>query len=47
MGSIYPNKFTYLGTFVIQMAQKCMDNRAPTALNQNIWICSDKWASDL
>ena len=26
MGLTYPDKFTYLNTFVIQVAQKCLDN---------------------
>ena len=29
MGFIYLNKFTYLNTFVIQLAQRCLDNRGP------------------
>ena len=32
MGFIYPNKFTYLSTFVIQLAQRCSDNGGPTVL---------------
>jgi len=30
MGFIYPNKFTYLNTFVIQLAQRSSDNGGPT-----------------
>ena len=29
MGFIYLNKFTYLSTFVIQLAQRCSDNGGP------------------
>ena len=32
MGFIYLNKFTYLNTFVIQLAQRCSDNGGPTVL---------------
>ena len=32
MGFIYPNKFTYLNTFVIQLAQRCSDNGGPTVI---------------
>ena len=34
MGLIYPNKFTYLNTFVIQLAQRCLDNGGPTVLGK-------------
>jgi len=27
---MYLNKFTYLNTFVIQLAQRCSDNGGPT-----------------
>ena len=30
MGFIYPNKFTFLNTFVIQLAQRCLDNGVST-----------------
>ena len=30
MSLIYPNKFTYLNTVVIQLAQRCLDNRGQT-----------------
>ena len=30
MGFIYPNKFTYLKTLVIQLALRCSDNEGPT-----------------
>ena len=30
MGFIYPNKFTYLNTFVIQLAHRYLDNQGPT-----------------
>jgi len=30
MGFIHPNKFTYLNTFMIQLAQKYSDNGGPT-----------------
>ena len=30
MGFTYPDKFTYLNTFVIQVAQRCSDNGGPT-----------------
>ena len=29
MGFTYPDKFTYLNTFVIQVAQRCSDNGGP------------------
>ena len=32
MGFTYPDKFTYLNTFVIQVAQRCSDNGGPTVL---------------
>ena len=32
MGFTYPDKFTYLNTFVMQVAQRCSDNRGPTVL---------------
>jgi len=32
MGFIYPKKFTYLNTFVIQLAQRCSDNGGSTVL---------------
>ena len=30
MGFTYPDKFTYLNTFVMQVAQRCSDNGGPT-----------------
>ena len=33
MGFTYPDKFTYLNTFVIQVAQRCLDNGGPTVLS--------------
>ena len=32
MGFTYLDKFTYLNTFVIQVAQKCLDNGGPTVI---------------
>ena len=32
MGFTYPDKFTYLNTFVIQVAQSCLDNGGPAVL---------------
>jgi len=32
MGFIYLNKFTYLNTSVIQVAQRCSDNGGPTVI---------------
>ena len=29
MGFTYPDKFAYLNTFVIQVAQRCSDNGGP------------------
>ena len=29
---MYPDEFTYLNTFVIQVAQRCSDNGGPTVL---------------
>ena len=29
MGFSYPNKFTFLNTFVIQLTQRCSDNGGP------------------
>jgi len=30
MGFTYPDKFTYLNTFMMKMAQRCLDNGGPT-----------------
>ena len=30
MGFTYPDKFTYLNTFMMEMAQRCSDNGGPT-----------------
>ena len=32
MGFTYPDKFTYLNTFLILLAQKCSDNGGPTVI---------------
>jgi len=32
MGLTYLDKFTYLNTFVIQVAQRCSDNGGPAVL---------------
>jgi len=32
MSLIYPKKFTYLNTFVIQLAQRCSDSGGPTVI---------------
>ena len=40
MGFIYPNKFTYLNTFVIQLAHKCSENGGPTVFK--IYRCNQK-----
>jgi len=32
MGFTYLDKFTYLNTFVIEEAQRCLDNGGPTVL---------------
>ena len=32
MGFIYPNKFTYLDTFKIELAHRCLDNGGITVL---------------
>ena len=29
MGFTYPDRFTYLNTFVIQVPQRCLDNEGP------------------
>jgi len=36
MGFTYPDKFTNLNTFVIQVAQRCSDNGGPTVFNLHI-----------
>jgi len=33
MDFIYPNKITYLNTFAIQLADKCLDNGGYTVLD--------------
>ena len=30
MGLTYPNKFTYVNTFVIELSHRCLDNGGPT-----------------
>ena len=30
MGFTYPDKFTYLNTFMMELAQMCLDNGGPT-----------------
>jgi len=34
MGFTYPGKFTYLNTFVMQVAQRCSDNQGSTVLQK-------------
>ena len=36
MGFIYPNKFTYLNTFVIQLTHRCSDNGGPTVSSTKV-----------
>ena len=44
---IYPDKFTYLNTFVMEVAQRCSDNGGPTVLSrkdirQSILVCTQQ-----
>ena len=43
MGFTYPDKFSYLNTFMMQVAQRCSDNRGHTVLGgpliQTILCC--------
>ena len=32
MGFTYPYKFTYLNTFVMELAQRCLDNEDPIVI---------------
>jgi len=34
MGFTYPDKFTHLDNFVIQLAQNCLDNGGPTVVGK-------------
>ena len=47
MGFTYPAKFTYLNTFVMQVAQRCSDNRGPTELSFHLILTSVKHMGDL
>ena len=43
MGFTYPGKFTYLNTFMMQVAQRCSDNRGPTVIRYSDFkVCPQK-----
>jgi len=42
MGFTYPDKFTYLNTFVIQVAQMSLDNGGPTVYGFAFKACKLK-----
>ena len=47
MGFTYLDKFTYLNTFVIQVARRCSDNQGPTVLCCSCWAKLEAYISRL
>ena len=46
MGFTYPDKFSYLNTFMIELAQRCSNNGGPTVIEYGNIIWGPQYIQD-